>query len=45
MKLPPQLYNELQRGDSVLTCPMCRRILFWETLAERTAEDQSGVKP
>lgn len=34
MQLPPQLYNELQRGDSIEVCPTCQRILFWDQLAE-----------
>lgn len=41
MQVPPQLYNELQRGDAVHACPMCQRILFWEQLAQRTVEDQA----
>ncbi|HEY6872143.1 MAG TPA: C4-type zinc ribbon domain-containing protein [Geobacteraceae bacterium] len=27
MNLPPQLYNTLFRGDEVITCPHCQRIL------------------
>jgi predicted nucleic acid-binding Zn-ribbon protein len=30
MRLPPQLYNILQRGTSVEQCPSCARIIFWE---------------
>lgn len=26
---PPQLYNELQRGEKVLNCPNCGRIIYW----------------
>jgi len=44
MQVPPQLYNELQRGDSVHTCPMCQRIMFWEPLAQRSAEDQQSAQ-
>jgi predicted nucleic acid-binding Zn-ribbon protein len=28
MHIPPQLYNELIRGDKMITCPACQRILF-----------------
>lgn len=34
MMLPPQLFNILQRGDSVETCPSCRRIVYFEGLEE-----------
>lgn len=27
--LPPQRFNELRRGDEVMTCPNCRRIIYW----------------
>lgn len=31
MAVPPQLYIEIQRGDAMVTCPSCQRILyFWE---------------
>jgi len=43
MQVPPQLYNELQRGDAVHTCPMCQRIMFWEPLAQRQPEDQQSA--
>ena len=28
MNLPPQLYNTLFRGDEVITCPHCQRVLI-----------------
>lgn len=28
MNIPPQLYNELQRFDSLLMCPNCQRIIY-----------------
>lgn len=28
MHIPPQLYNELVRGDKMIHCPACQRILF-----------------
>ncbi len=30
MNLRPQLYIELQRQESMIICPNCSRILFWE---------------
>ena len=31
MSVPPQLFIEIQRGDAMVTCPSCQRILyFWE---------------
>ncbi len=32
MNIPPQLYNVLQRGSSIETCPSCHRIIYWEDL-------------
>jgi len=31
MAIPPQMYNELQTGSEILTCPNCNRIIFRET--------------
>ena len=30
MHIPPQMYNDLQRCDSLKVCPFCDRILYWE---------------
>lgn len=30
MKIPPQMYNELQRVDSLRYCPSCHRMIYWE---------------
>jgi predicted nucleic acid-binding Zn-ribbon protein len=39
MSIPPQLYNLLQRGTSVETCPQCNRIIYWDQLmAEKKLE-------
>ena len=32
MNIPAQLYNELQRCDSLKRCPMCQRIIYWNEL-------------
>ena len=35
--LPPQLFNELQKRDALLTCPYCHRIIYW--VEEKTEEE------
>lgn len=30
MSIPPQLYNELQKSNILITCPNCSRIMYWE---------------
>jgi uncharacterized protein len=32
MSIPPQLYNLLQRGTTIETCPACNRIIYWNEL-------------
>lgn len=29
MGIPPQKYNELIRGDALMSCPNCHRIIYW----------------
>ncbi len=35
MNIPPQVYNELQRCDSLRYCPSCFRIIYWQDQDER----------
>ena len=44
MRLPPQLYNILQRADTIEECPSCNRILMWEGLIpeETTTTDAAS---
>lgn len=35
MRLPPQLYNQIQRHDSIHFCPNCQRILYHEGEGDR----------
>jgi hypothetical protein len=43
IRLPPQLYNILQRADTIEQCPSCRRVMVWDSLLEPDAEDaQAG---
>lgn len=30
MNIPAQMYNELQRNDTLMLCPHCDRIIYWE---------------
>lgn len=30
VKLPPQMFNELQRGSEIINCPSCKRILMFK---------------
>ncbi len=30
MNIPAQMYNELQRADSIKKCPHCQRIIYWK---------------
>jgi predicted nucleic acid-binding Zn-ribbon protein len=34
MNIPPQLYNILQRGDSIEVCGSCNRIIYWDKMME-----------
>ena len=40
MNIPPQLYNELQRGDQIMACPNCQRIIYWEDHRDFAQEGQ-----
>ncbi len=34
LNIPPQMFNELQRCDSVEFCPHCRRMIYWNNGSE-----------
>jgi predicted nucleic acid-binding Zn-ribbon protein len=34
MNIPPQVFNQLQRGDSIELCGNCNRIIYWDKLLE-----------
>ncbi|MEE4261116.1 MAG: C4-type zinc ribbon domain-containing protein [Desulfobacteraceae bacterium] len=36
MNIPPQMYNELQRGISLKYCPSCERIIYWQDQDKRS---------
>ena len=35
MRLPPQLYNEIQKHLQIHFCPNCQRVLYYEEPAEK----------
>jgi hypothetical protein len=36
MNIPPQMFNELQREDSLKMCPSCERIIYWQRTEKRS---------
>jgi len=42
MNIPPQLFNVLQRGGSIETCPNCHRIVYWDKLMETPKTEDEG---
>lgn len=36
MNIPPQLYNELQRSNQLLSCPNCDRIIYFQDMENQT---------
>jgi predicted nucleic acid-binding Zn-ribbon protein len=47
MNIPPQLYNQLQRGDTIELCGTCNRIIYWDKLLENPdgAPAEAPAKP
>jgi uncharacterized protein len=43
MNIPPQLYNVLQRGLTIETCPSCHRIIYWEEIMKDQAAGSAGA--
>jgi predicted nucleic acid-binding Zn-ribbon protein len=41
LNIPPQMYNELQRRDSLKFCPNCDRIIYWKDGATALEGDMS----
>ena len=44
MNIPPQLYNQLQRGDSIELCGTCNRIIYWDKLLENPDGEAADPK-
>jgi hypothetical protein len=38
MRVPPQLFNEIQRNEQVILCPSCQRMLFWRAEGQEANE-------
>ena len=45
MNIPPQLYNVIQRGQTIETCPSCHRIIYWEDLMKDDKKDEQSSSP
>jgi predicted nucleic acid-binding Zn-ribbon protein len=45
MNLPPQLFNMLQRGNSLETCPYCHRIVYWDELMKEPPVEGAAAAP
>jgi hypothetical protein len=41
ISIPPQVFVELQKGEQILSCPNCQRLVFWENhfSQEETAQE------
>jgi predicted nucleic acid-binding Zn-ribbon protein len=37
MNIPPQLFNEIKKCQTIIKCPHCNRILYWEKNHEATS--------
>ncbi|MBS3780871.1 MAG: hypothetical protein KGY41_10795 [Desulfovermiculus sp.] len=45
ISIPPQTFIELQKGEQILSCPNCQRLIFWRNhfaQEEVAAEEQAG---
>lgn len=40
IKIPPQDYNELQKGKQILGCPNCQRIIYWVEHSPKIEEEK-----
>ena len=38
--IPPQSYNDLQRGQQILSCPNCQRLIYWQAHVEPEAAEK-----
>ena len=44
VKLRPQLYNMLQRADSIEQCPQCQKLMVWEGLIPQGEAESAEVE-
>ncbi len=40
--IPPQIYNELQKGQQIVSCPSCQRLVFWSEHFEKKDEQENN---
>lgn len=45
MRIPPQLYNILQRGNSLELCPTCARMIYWDRIMDEQKLEAGEAKP
>jgi uncharacterized protein len=45
MNIPPQLFNTIQRGQTIETCPSCHRIIYWEDLMKDDKGSDAPATP
>jgi len=46
LRIPPQKFIELIRGEKMMNCPHCRRIIYWgeeKDSPEKNSEDKAGM--
>lgn len=43
--IPPQIYNDLQKGEQIISCPNCQRLIYWNGLFDQqtTAPEKSST--
>jgi len=44
LRIPPQEFNELIRGDKLMTCPNCTRIIYWGDDEHYQQEEGDGER-
>jgi hypothetical protein len=37
--IPPQSFNDLQKGQQILSCPNCQRLIYWQAFMEPDAAE------
>jgi predicted nucleic acid-binding Zn-ribbon protein len=37
--IPPQIYNDLQKGQQIISCPNCQRLMYW---TEHVKDEEQG---
>ncbi len=43
--IPPQSFNELQKGQQILSCPNCQRLIYWsEHFTDKSAKNKKAAE-